>query len=255
MFAQEKHEKISKRIYITKFLEEEKAPVIDGILDDSSWNIVEWDGDFKEWQPDENTLPHQQTNFKIIYDEKNLYIAVKLLDKEPDSIVKRLSRRDSFDGDWVEVNIDSYHDLRTGFSFNVTAAGVKGDEFISDNGNNWDDSWNPIWYTKTNIDKNGWTAEMKIPFSQLRFGKSKEQIWGLQLIRRIFRKEERSIWQRVPQDSPGWVSELGELHGLLNLVPQKQLEIQPFTVAKLDTYPREASNPFQDGSDFKLNGS
>jgi len=254
VIAQKSENKTPKRIYTTKFLGQEKAPVIDGQLNDSSWDIVEWDGDFIEWRPDENTPPHQQTKFKIVYDNKNLYIAVKLLDKEPDSIVKRLSRRDGFDGDWIEINFDSYHDLRTAFSFNVTAAGVKGDEFVSDNGNNWDSSWNPIWYAKTSIDNEGWIAEMKIPFSQLRFGKAKEQIWGLQLNRRIFRKEERSLWQRIPQDSPGWVSELGELHGLINLEPQRQLEIQPFTVLQFDTFPKEEGNPFRDGNDFKLNG-
>ena len=252
--AQESKDKVPKRIYKTKPLGEEKAPVIDGILDDASWSIVEWADDFIEWRPDENTPPHQQTKFKIIYDEKNLYVAIKLLDKEPDSIVKRLSRRDSFDGDWIEINFDSYHDLRTAFSFNISAAGVKGDEFVSDNGDNWDESWNPIWFAKTNIDSEGWVAEMKIPLSQLRFGNAKEQVWGLQLNRRIFRKEERSLWQRIPQDSPGWVSELGELHGLKDLKPQKQLEIQPFTVLQHNNYPKEGNNPFRDGSDFKING-
>ena len=249
-----KQEIVPKRIYTTKYLGDEKAPVIDGILNDASWNVVEWTGDYIENQPDENTPPSEQTRFKITYDKKNLYIALRAFDSHPDSIVKRLSRRDGFAGDWVEFNIDSYHDLRTAFSFTVTAAGVKGDEFISNNGNDWDDSWNPIWYTKTNIDEKGWTAEIKIPLSQLRFGKSKEQIWGLQSTRRFFREEERSLWQRKPQDAPGWVSEFGELHGLIDLEPQKQLEIQPFTVAKLDTYPKEAGNPFRDGNDFKLNG-
>jgi len=251
---EKKQEKVPKRIYTTKYLGDEVAPVIDGMLDDSSWNIVEWTGDYIENRPDENTAPSEQTRFKIVYDKKNLYIGVRAFDAHPDSIVRRLSRRDGFAGDWVEFNIDSYHDLRTAFSFTVTAAGVKGDEFISNNGNNWDGSWNPIWYTKTNIDEKGWTAEIKIPLSQLRFGKSKEQIWGLQSTRRFFRQEERSLWQRVPQDAPGWVSEFGELHGLIDLEPQKQLEIQPFVVAKLDTYPREVDNPFRDGNDFELNG-
>ena len=251
---EKKQETVPKRIYTTKYLGDETAPVIDGMLDDSSWNIVEWTSDYIENQPDENTPPSEQTKFKIVYDKKNLYIGVRCLDSHPDSIVKRLSRRDGFAGDWVEFNIDSYHDLRTAFSFTVTAAGVKGDEFISNNGNNWDGSWNPIWYTKTNIDEKGWTAEIKIPLSQLRFGKSKEQIWGLQSTRRFFRQEERSLWQRVPQDAPGWVSEFGELHGLIDLEPQKQLEIQPFAVTKLDTYPKEVGNPFRDGSDFELNG-
>lgn len=252
-FSQEATKSIPKRIYTTNTFEGE-APKIDGILNDASWDSVEWASDFIENRPDENTPPTEQTKFKIMYDAKFLYVAVRAIDADPDQIVQRLSRRDGFDGDWVEINIDSYHDLRTGFSFTVTAAGVKGDEFISNNGNNWDGSWNPIWYTKTNIDNEGWTAEMKIPLSQLRFGKSEEQVWGLQVQRRFFRKEERSTWQRIPLDAPGWVSEFGELHGLKNIKPQKQVEIQPYIVTKLDTYPEEAGNPFRDGDDFTLNG-
>ncbi|WP_299219519.1 DUF5916 domain-containing protein [uncultured Aquimarina sp.] len=245
---------VKKRVYTTKPLNGAEAPTINGLIEESSWDLVAWSGDFIENQPDENTPPSQQTKFKILYDQKYLYIAYRCYDTEPDKIEKRLSRRDGFAGDWVEINLDSYHDKRTGFSFTITAAGVKGDEFISNNGDNWDGSWNPIWYTATNIDDEGWTAEVKIPLSQLKFGKSKEQIWGLQLTRRFFRKEERSVWQRVPQDAPGWVSEFGELHGLINIEPQKQLEIQPFGVMQYDTFPAEDGNPFRDGDDFKLNG-
>ncbi len=252
IFAQESTTQVPKRIYTTKTIGQSSAPVIDGILDDESWNLVEWTGDYIENQPDENTPPSEQTKFKIVYDQKFLYVAYRCYDAEPDKIEKRLSRRDGFAGDWVEMNIDSYHDKRTGFSFTITAAGVKGDEFISNNGNNWDGSWNPIWYARTNIDEEGWTAEIKIPFSQLRFGKSKEQIWGLQSTRRYFRNEERSVWQRVPQDAAGWVSSFGELHGLIDLEPQKQLEIQPYTVASAETFQEEAGNPFRDGDDANI---
>ncbi|MDH7445407.1 DUF5916 domain-containing protein [Aquimarina sp. 2201CG14-23] len=245
---------VKKRIYTTKPLNESEVPTINGLIDEPAWDLVEWSGDFIENRPDENTPPSQQTKFKIIYDQKYLYVAYRCYDTEPDKIEKRLSRRDGFAGDWVEMNLDSYHDKRTGFSFTITAAGVKGDEFISNNGNNWDSSWNPIWYAASNIDNEGWTAEVKIPLSQLKFGKSKEQIWGLQFTRRFFRQEERSVWQRVPQDAPGWVSEFGELHGLINIEPQKQLEIQPFAVTQYDTFPEEEGNPFRDGDDFKLNG-
>ncbi len=138
--------------------------------------------------------------------------------------------------------------------FTTTAAGVKGDEITTQNGNNFDDSWNPIWYTKAAIDEEGWTAEMKIPFSQLRFGNNQEQIWGLNVVRNIFRKNERSLWQRVPNTAAGFISESGELHGLLNLKSQKQLEIQPFTVLQYGNYKAETGNPFKDGSDFKWNG-
>ncbi|HEX8561838.1 MAG TPA: DUF5916 domain-containing protein [Flavobacterium sp.] len=251
--AQEKPQ-ISRRSYTTKSLGEMPPPVIDGLLEDSSWDIVEWTGDYIENEPDENTPPTEQTRFKVLYDARYIYFAFRCYDRDPDGIVRRLSRRDGFEGDWVEVNIDSYSDKRTGFSFTISASGVKGDEFISDNGNMWDGSWNPIWYVKTNVDSEGWTAEVKIPLSQLKFGDSKEQIWGLQSTRRYFRAEERSLWQRVPRDAPGWVSEFGELRGLLDLQPQKQLEIQPFVVTQLETYPKEPGNPFRDGSDLSVNG-
>jgi len=243
-----------KRSYTTMPIIGENAPNIDGDLDDKSWEIAEWSGDFIEWEPDENTPPSQQTKFKIVYDKKYLYVAFRCYDTEPDKIEKRLSRRDDFVGDGVAILIDSYHDKRNAFVFIVTAAGVKVDEFATENGDNFDDSWNPIWYTATKLDDGGWTAEMKIPFSQLKFGKSKEQIWGLELSRMVFREDEWSVWQRLPQDAPGMVSEFGELRGLIDIQPQKQLEIQPFVVNQLDTYPKEEGNPFRDGSDFILNG-
>ncbi|GAA4056989.1 DUF5916 domain-containing protein [Flavobacterium chungnamense] len=252
-YAQE-NESLTKKVYTTKFLNENEAPTIDGIIDEKSWDIVDWTGDYIENEPDENTPPTEQTKFKVVYDKNYLYFAFKCYDKDPKGIVKRLSRRDGFEGDWVEINIDSYNDKRTGFSFTISASGVKGDEFISDNGNNWDGSWNPIWYVKTNVDDEGWTAEVKIPFSQLKFGNNKEQVWGLQSTRRYFRAEERSVWQRVKRDAPGWVSEFGELRGLVDIQPQKQLEIQPFVVTQLETYEKEPGNPFRDGSDAKING-
>lgn len=252
--AQDTLKTVPKRTYVTFPVSNSTSIAIDGALDDDGWNSAEWAGDFTEFEPDNGTSPSQRTKFKIVYDEKYLYLGVKCYDSIPENIERRLARRDDFAGDWIEINIDSYGDKRTAFSFNVSVAGVKGDEFISQNGNFWDASWNPIWYTATQIDSDGWSAEMKIPFSQLKFGKAKEQIWGLQLNRRIFANEERALWQHVPQDTPGWVSEFGTLRGLMDIQPQKQLEIQPFVVNQYDTYPQEDSNPFRDGSDFLLNG-
>ncbi|UAM97485.1 DUF5916 domain-containing protein [Polaribacter litorisediminis] len=250
--AQEMPENIiPKRIYTTKRLI--KVPVIDGAILDDAWNAVEWSSDFTEKDPDEGTPPAYQTKFKVMYDAKYLYIAIRAFDAEPELIQQRLSRRDGFQGDRVNVIIDSYHDQRTAFVFTTTAAGVKGEELASQNGSNWDDSYNPIWYTNAKVDDKGWTAEMKIPFSQLRFGKAEEQIWGFNVNRTIFRFQERSLWQRIPNTQTGFISEAGELHGLKNLVPQKQLEIQPFTVLQQDIYPKEIGNPFKTGSDFSLN--
>lgn len=242
---------VEKRTYTTKRVT--KAPVIDGKIDDATWSAVAWDGDFTQWQPDEGKKPTQKTKFKIIYDDKNLYIAVRCYDTDPSKIVKRLSRRDGFDGDWVEINLDSYHDLRTGFSFTITSAGVKGDEAISNNGSSWDRSWNPIWYAKVAIDEEGWTAEMKIPFSQLRFSDKPEHVWGLQMHRRDFRLEERSLWQRIPPSLSGWISNLGELHGLKDIKAQKQVEIQPYTVGQVEAFEKEIGNPFATGNSNNLN--
>ncbi len=192
---------IEKKIYSTAFTK--APPVIDGLLNDSCWNQVEWGGNFIQIQPYENIPPTQETAFKILYDDNNLYVFIRAFDTEPDKISKIISSRDNFDGDRVEIDIDSYFDQQTAFSFTATSTGVKGDEIITQDGNNWDDSWNPIWFLKSSIDDKGWCAELRIPFSQLRFGKKTEHIWGIQVSRRIYRSQERSTWQFIPKGSPG----------------------------------------------------
>lgn len=156
-----------------------------------------------------------------------------------------MSRRDGFEGDWVEINIDSYHDLRTAFSFTLSVSGVKGDEFVSNDGNNWDESWNPIWYAATQIDAEGWTGEVRIPFSQLRFSGAEEQVWGIQSTRRLFRKEERSTWQYIPRNDAAWVSRFGELRGIKGIKPHKPLEIQPYVVAQLESTEKDPKIRFR----------
>ncbi len=223
-------------------------PIIDGLGNDPAWDQVEWGGEFTQWQPEAGASPSQPTNFKILYDEKNLFVLIRAHDDEPDKIVKRMSRRDGFIGDFVEINIDSYHDKRTAFSFTLTAAGVKGDEYVSNDGNNWDESWDPIWYAKTSIDKKGWLAEMRIPLSQLRFANKPDHTWGIQVLRRYFRNQERSTWQPIEQNAGGWVRFFGQLNGLKGLKSQKQVEIMPYVVAKTERFEKEVGNPFRTGS-------
>jgi hypothetical protein len=252
MFAADITAKKEKRIYFTKRIN--RPPVLDGRLTDAVWETVEWSGDFIQRQPYEGQKPSQETAFKILYDDKNLYVAIRAFDKEPEKVEKRLSRRDYFAGDWVEINIDSYFDHRTAFSFTVNAAGVKGDEAISNNGDTWDSDWNPIWYVKTKNDQQGWTAEMKIPFSQLRYGKKEKQIWGLQFNRRLFRKDERSSWQYITQDAPGWVHLFGELHGIEDIKSQRPMELYPYVVGKHQRFEKEEGNPFATGVSSQLSG-
>lgn len=251
--AQAPQTEIVKKQYSTQFTGKESIE-LDGIPDETIWEKVPWEGDFIQRQPTEGVAPSQQTQFKILYDEKYLLIAYRCFDNAPDSIVQRMSRRDEFPGDWVEINIDSYHDLRTAFSFTISVSGVKGDEFISNNGTHWDSNWNPVWYAKTHVDAQGWTAELKIPFSQLRYGNQTEPVWGFQVQRRIFRKEERSTWQYIPQNTGGWVSNFGELRGLHDLTSRKQVELAPYVVAQAERFEKEDGNPFADGTRNRISG-
>lgn len=224
-------------------------PKIDGFLDDPAWNLVPWGGgQFKQKQPDAGAPASVETFFKILYDDKNLYIAFKNLDPEPDKIVSRMSRRDGFEGDWVEINIDSYFDKRTAFSFTSSVSGVKGDEYVSNNGNNWDASWDPIWYLKTSINNEGWIAELKISLSQLRFADKSELVWGFQIQRNFFRNQEVSNFQYIPPDAGGWVHLFAELRGIKGIKPQKQLEILPYIVTKTESFEKEEGNPFKTGT-------
>ncbi len=238
----------TKKIYITQKIDPGQSINFDGKIDDSVWNSVGWGSDFTVQQPNNGDVPQRSTQFKKLYDDSYLYLAYRCHHEEPEEIENRLSRRDRFPGDWVEINIDSYHDLRTAFSFTASVSGVRGDEFITGDGNNWDTNWNPVWGTRTNIDEQGWTAEVKIPLSQLRYGGDEEQVWGFNIMRRDFRADEKSTWQHIPQNSSGWVSQFGELHGIKNIKPKRQIEIQPYVLAKAETFEKQEGNPFRDGS-------
>ena len=239
-------DKAAKKSYTTTRVNG-AVPRIDGNPTDPVWDQVEWGGEFMQRTPNEGEAPSEPTAFKILYDDKNLYILIRAFDSQPEKIVKRMSRRDGFDGDFVEINIDSYYDQRTAFSFTATAAGVKGDEYVSNNGDNWDSSWDPIWYLRTSVDDEGWIAEFRIPLSQLRFADKPMHTWGIQFTRFFFRNEERSNWQPVAQDAPGWVHLFGDLEGIEGIKPQKQLEIQPYVVASTERFEAEEGNPFATG--------
>jgi hypothetical protein len=241
-----------RKTYQTKFTA--TAPAIDGLMNDECWNSVECGGGFVQMQPVENKPPSQETEFKILYDDNNLYVFIRAFDTEPDKISRIMTRRDNFDGDMVEINLDSYYDQQTAFSFTAMASGAKGDEAITQDGNNWDDSWNPIWYLATSIDDKGWCAEMRIPLSQLRFGKKDVQVWGMQLMRHIYRLEERSRWQFIPKGSPGMVHLFGELHGIKDIKPKFRAELLPYAVGKLERFKKEEGNPFLDGKSGSISG-
>jgi hypothetical protein len=235
-----------KRIYSTRHINPH-PPKIDGELTDEVWQKGDWAGNFIQRSPYEGETPQQKTQFKILYDEKYLYVAIKAYDSEPDKVVCRKSRRDNIEGDYVTVNIDSYYDQRSAFTFIVSAAGVKGDEAISENGDVRDKNWDPVWQVKTDVNREGWHAEMRIPFSQLRFSKDEELVWGLQVSRLLFRKEEESGWQHIPRDSSGLVHQFGILKGLKGIKQGSKVELMPYMVGKMHRFEPEMGNPFASG--------
>jgi hypothetical protein len=221
------------------------APLIDGKLDEECWKNALWKEDFVQYEPTEGADVTQKTSFAIQFDEHNLYIAVKCFDTNVKNISKINTRRDNIEGDLIVIQIDSYFDKRSAFSFGVSAAGIKMDQFISNDGNE-DNSWNAVWYAKTSSDNEGWYAEMQIPLTQLRFEKEGNKVWGLQVGRKIYRNQEVVVWQPATRKANGWVSQYGELRGIESLKPSKTVEIVPYVVAKAETYAKERDNPFRE---------
>ena len=225
---------------------------IDGNINETEWQTANWENQFIQHEPYEGKAPHQQTEFAILYDENNIYVAIKALDKSLDSISMRLSRRDELDGDMAGVIFDTYFDKRTGFGFFVSAAGVKSDFITSNDGESEDDTWDPIWWVKTTKTDNGWTAEMRIPLTQLRFQESEEQLWGMQVFRFIFRKEELSSWQPMEREKAGFISQFGTINGIKNIKQKNTLDVTPYLVAKTERFEKKPDNPFR--SSGKING-
>jgi hypothetical protein len=226
------------------------APVVDGRFDEPAWKAVSWSGDFIQRDPNDGAHPSQNTEFKILFDDDNLYIAIRAFDSVPGEIVRRLSRRDKDDGDWLVVSIDSYDDKQTAFNFGITSAGVQFDYmFVNDNVT--DANWEAVYYTATTTDALGWTVEMRIPLSQLRFAKSDKHNWGLNIFRYLYRRQELSLWQTIPRTAPGLVSLYGELNGLDGIKPRRDIELLPYSYVKATFDQEVKGNPFKTGQKYK----
>ena len=230
------------RIYNTVRLSTDK-PTIDGVLNDPCWATGEWSGDYIQWIPKEGAAPSQQTQMKILYDDKNLYIALRAFDKEPAKISRKAGRRDELTGDMMGITFDSYHDHRTGFEFSVTAAGQKIDLILT-NPMEADFNWNAVWYVKTGLEDSAWVAEYEIPLSQLRYSSDEEQVWGLHAWRWIDRLSEESDWEPQSLSGPGILYAFGELRGLKGIPKSQRIEIMPYAVGKLKTFDKVPQNPF-----------
>ncbi len=235
------------RIYTTVKLTS-APPVIDGRLDDETWQEGEWAGDYKQQMPTEGAKPSQPTEIKILYDERNIYVAIRAYD-DPALIHRYGSRRDKVEdaGDVVGVCFDSYNDKRTGFEFDLSAGGGKVDLILTNDG--WDTTWDAVWYGRTGMEEDAWTAEFQIPLNQLRYGPQDEQVWGLHAWRWIDRNQEEDQWQLIPRQSTGRMYNLGELHGIRGLKRFRHIELLPHVLAKLTSNPKVAGDPYRNGVD------
>ena len=177
---------------------------------------------------------------------------VRAIDPHPDSIARLLERRDTFTpSDMIWVFVDSYHDRRTGYEFGVNAAGVKMDQAIYDDGNE-DGAWDAVWDVATRIDSAGWTAEFKLPLSQMRYSRDKKHTFGIMIDRGVYRYNERYIWPLLRQSKPGFVSQFGSLHGIDDVEAPRKLEAIPYVVLKSAS--RTIRNAYDQKQSVELGG-
>ena len=223
--------------------------VIDGILTEADWSRAEVADHFTQRDPDEGKPATERTEIRILYDDEAIYVAARLFDGQPDRIVRRLSNRDDPpDADHISFFFDPRHDRLTGAMFRVSAAGVQADNVIS-NDTNEDGSWDAVWTSAVTVDAQGWCAELRIPFSQLRFNAAEQQTWGINVARYIQRKNETAWLELVPKNENGLASRMVPLTGLDGIHPARRLELAPYTAMRQEfVQPSRAGDPFNDGS-------
>ena len=225
-------------------------PTIDGRLDDEAWKEAAVATDFVQFKPDEGEAASERTVARILYGADALYVGVRAYDSQPDRIVGQLTRRDQNSySDQIAVGIDSYFDRRTAFAFAVNPVGVKKDVYIFEDTQE-DDSWDAVWDVETSVDSEGWIAEFRIPYSQLRFDGAQVQSWGLNILREIARYDEQSFWAPLSQTERAMVSRFGVLEGLEGIESPNRLEMEPYTMARVERSPGEAANPFYEATDY-----
>src|SRR3954453_15212877 len=216
---------------------------LDGEFNQTVWERAPAISDFRQRDPKDDADPTFPTDVRVAYDATNIYVAVTAHDPEPDKLVALRTRRDSVSpSDWITVLIDSFHDRRTAFEFTVNPAGVKRDTYWY-NDNNQDEGWDAVWDVAVSRDKDGWRAEFRIPFSQLRFRHAANAVFGFAVVRQIGRLNETDTWPLISKSANGYVSSFGDLTGLQLSASQNRLELVPYAVGQLKTQPDDPGNP------------
>ena len=224
---------------------------VDGKLDEPVWRDGDAITDFKQSDPVEGARPSMKTEVRVAYDDNALYIGARMYDSTPDSIMARLTRRDvAVAGDEFCLFIDPYCDRRSGYYFKVSAAGTLYDGTLFNDG--WDDdSWDGVWEGHANRDDQGWTCEMRIPFSQMRF--TSVERWGIDFRRTIQRRSEKDWVVYPPKKESGFVSRFPDLVGMHDVRPPRAIEILPYVTSKGEYLVVSPGDPFNDGSRYRSN--
>jgi hypothetical protein len=230
---------------------------LDGRLEDPAWVSARWVRDFVQKMPIEGAAPSDSMRLAIVYDRAALYIGARMYSSDPAHIQAPLSRRDNTSqADHLWVSFDTYHDRRTAYSFGVTASGVRMDWYHpQDNEYHIDESFDPVWTAMAVIDSLGWTAEMRIPFSQLRFNDQPVQLWGFNADHWIPSRNEDDYWIAVPRNQTGWSSWMGELVGIKGIAPSRRIELLPYAAANATLTGRpNPADPFDNGRNLRAHG-
>jgi hypothetical protein len=222
------------------------AIALDAKLDEAAWKAATPIAEFLQTDPDEGKPASQRTEVRFLYDDNALYIGAKMYDdtRGTSGVTTRLVRRDaSFDSDYLDIEIDGYHDHLSRAIFQVNPSGSKAD-MIGIGNSCCDESWDPVWQAATHIDDDGWTAEIRIPYSQLRFSRDSVQVWGLQIGRLIKRREEGDVWSFTKKTEAGGPPRYGHLLGIRIPASAAHLELLPYAVTKSASLAGARGDPF-----------
>ncbi len=229
----------------------------DGLLDEESWLRANVAGDFIMYNPYNGISSKYRTEVRVLYDDESLYLGAMMYDDYPDSIFTELGARDDEDvnADNFYVEISPFNDGLNGEVFKVTASGVQIDNKLS-TGESWEkeDTWDAVWESRTAILENGWSAEIRIPYSALRFSKGSAQMWGINFWREVRRDRETSSWNFVTKEYGSTITHLGELGGLRDIAPPFRLSLVPYVSGYLEKISDEPgfSTSYNGGLDLKL---
>nr|MBA2515099.1 carbohydrate binding family 9 domain-containing protein [Solirubrobacterales bacterium] len=223
---------------------------LNGKLDDPVWASAQPLSDFVQKEPVENAAPTNRLEVRFLYDDDALYVGTRVINTSPRQVQAPVTRRDNISqAEHIWISLDSYRDRRTAYSFGVTASGVRGDWYHpSDNETNIDASFDPVWEAASDLNSSGWTSEMRIPFSQLRFNAADVQNWGLNIDHWTPNRNEDVFWVPVPRKETGWSSRMGSLVGIQGIKPARRLELMPYVSSDATlTGDRDRDDPFDDG--------